>query len=106
MEPTGPHESVSGKLAGRLFVEILRLSVKWTIPKNCLIRPPATEATALRLDVVVLDEVAKATEPLWEQPVLTSGQAIRLVVEVVSTNWQDDYARKIEEYAALGIPEY
>ena len=48
MEPTGPHESVSGKLAGRLFVEILRTSLKWTIPKNCLIRPPATEATALR----------------------------------------------------------
>lgn len=107
MEPTGPHESVSGKLAGRLFVEILRTSLKWTIPKNCLIRPPATEATALRPDVVVLDEAALAAEPLWEkQPVLTSGQAIRLVVEVVSTNWQDDYARKVEEYAALGIPEY
>ena len=106
MEPTGPHESVSGKLAGRLFVEILRLSVKWTIPKNCLIRPPAI-ATALRPDVVVLDEAALAAEPLWEkQPVVTSGQAIRVVVEVVSTNWQDDYARKVEEYAALGIPEY
>jgi len=24
----------------------------------------------------------------------------------VSTNWQDDYARKVEEYALLGIPEY
>jgi Uma2 family endonuclease len=29
-----------------------------------------------------------------------------VVVEVVSTNWQDDYARKIEEYALLSIPEY
>jgi Uma2 family endonuclease len=28
------------------------------------------------------------------------------VVEVVSTNWQDDYARKVEEYALLGISEY
>ena len=60
MEPTGPHESVSGKLAGRLFVEILRLNVKWIIPKICLIRPPATEATALRPDVIVLDEAALA----------------------------------------------
>jgi Uma2 family endonuclease len=25
---------------------------------------------------------------------------------VISTNWQDDYARKVEEYAFLGIPEY
>lgn len=107
MEPTGPHESVAGKLAGRLFVEILRLNLQWTIPKNCLMRPPGTEATALRPDVIVLDEADLAEEPLWEkQPVLTSGQAIRLVAEVVSTNWQDDYARKVEDYALLGIPEY
>ena len=107
MEPTGPHESTSGKLAGRLFTEILRLNWKWTIPKNCLIRPPEAEATALRPDVIVLDEAELAKEPLWEkQPVLTSGKAIRLVAEVVSTNWQDDYARKVEEYALLGISEY
>lgn len=107
MEPTGPHESAAGKLAGRLFVEILRLNLPWTVPKNCLIRPPETEATALRPDVIVLDETALVAEPLWEkQPVLTSGQAIRFVAEIVSTNWQDDYARKVEEYALLGIPEY
>lgn len=107
IEPTGPYESASGKLAGRLFAEILRLNLKWTIPKNCLIRPPETESTALRPDVIVLDEADLAQEPLWEkQPVLTSGKAIRLVAEVVSTNWQDDYARKVEEYALLGIPEY
>jgi Uma2 family endonuclease len=28
------------------------------------------------------------------------------VVEVVSSNWQNDYARKVDEYAILGIPEY
>jgi Uma2 family endonuclease len=28
------------------------------------------------------------------------------VVEVVSTNWETDDARKVEEYAILGIPEY
>jgi Uma2 family endonuclease len=28
------------------------------------------------------------------------------VVEVVSTNWQNDYARKSEDYALLGITEY
>ncbi len=107
MEPTGSHESVAGKLAGRFFVEILRLNLPWTIPKNCLIRPLSTEATALRPDVVVLDDSVLATEPLWEkQPILTSGKAILLVAEVVSTNWQDDYARKVEEYALLGIPEY
>ena len=107
MEPTGPHESVAGKLAGRLFMEILRLNLGWTIPKSCLIQPPAAEATALRPDVIVLDEAKLVAEPLWQrEPILTGGSAIELVVEVVSRNWQDDYARKVEEYALLGIAEY
>jgi Uma2 family endonuclease len=28
------------------------------------------------------------------------------VVEVVSSNWETDYAHKVEEYSLLGIPEY
>ncbi|MGG6264793.1 Uma2 family endonuclease [Leptolyngbya sp. AN03gr2] len=107
MEPTGPHESVCGEVAGRLFAEILRLKLNWTIPKSCLIKPPAAEATALRPDVVILDKSQLEREPLWQrEPILTSGQAIKLVVEVASKNWQDDYARKVEEYALLQIPEY
>jgi len=38
--------------------------------------------------------------------VITLGHSIKLAVEVVSTNWETDYARKVEEYALLGIPEY
>jgi Uma2 family endonuclease len=48
-----------------------------------------------------------SSEPLWEQePIITLGRSIKLVVEVVSTNWETDYARKLEEYALLNIPEY
>ena len=61
----------------------------------------------MRPDVIVLDEAKLAAEPLWQrEPILTGGNAIKLVVEVVSRNWQDDYARKVEEYALLGIAEY
>jgi len=106
MEPTGLQESVAGKIAGRLWGEILRLHLPWTIPKNCLLRPESSQTTSLRPDVIIL-EVSRSTEPLWEkQPILTSSQAIKLVVEVVSINWQDDYARKVEEYSSLGIAEY
>jgi len=45
-------------------------------------------------------------EPLWQQAVITLGTSIKLVVEVVSTNWQNDYTRKVEDYAVLGVPEY
>lgn len=107
MEPTGPHEAVAGKILGHLFAEILRSNINWLIPKNCLIKPPTAEATALRPDVIVLDEAKLNQEPLWQrEPIITNGSTIKLVVEVTSTNWQDDYARKVEEYALLGVPEY
>ena len=107
MEPTGPHEAVAGKIAGQIFVEILRSNLRWLIPKDCLIKPPAAIATALRPDAIVLDEDKLSQEPFWQrEPIICNGSTIKLVVEVVSTNWQDDYARKVEEYALLGIPEY
>ena len=107
MEPTGPHEAVAGKILGHLFTAIAQANLDWLIPKNCLIKPPAAEATALRPDVIVLDEAQLDREPLWKrEPIITKGSTVKLVVEVISTNWQDDYARKVEEYALLGIPEY
>lgn len=57
--------------------------------------------------MVILDERELINEPLWtREPVITLGTTIKLVVEVVSTNWQNDYARKYEDYEALKIPEY
>jgi Uma2 family endonuclease len=107
MEPTGPHEEVSGNIAGRIYAEILRSNCNCLIPKTCLIKPPAAEATALRPDVIVLDKIKLNQEPLWQkEPIICIGNTIKLVAEVVSSNWQDDYARKVEEYAFLGIPEY
>ncbi|MEH2162745.1 MAG: Uma2 family endonuclease [Nostoc sp.] len=107
MEPTGPHEAVAGSIAGRIYVEILSYKFNWLIPKTCLIKPPAAEATALRPDVIVLDKAELRKEPLWQkEPIICNRSTIKLVAEVVSTNWQDDYARKVEEYAFLNIPEY
>ena len=107
MEPTGPHEAVGGKLAARINIEIANAQLPWFIPRTCLIRPFGDIATARRPDVVVLDETMLASEPRWaREPVITLGRSIKLVVEVVSTNWETDYARKLEEYALLGIPEY
>jgi Uma2 family endonuclease len=107
MEPTGPHETVSGKLATQIGIAITTEKLPWFIPRTCLIRPFTDVATARRPDIVVLDETALSSEPLWErEPVITLGRSIKLVVEVVSTNWETDYARKVEEYALLGIPEY
>ncbi len=66
MEPTGPHETVAGKILGRLAVEIFRTNLSWILPKTCLIKPPAAEATALRPDAIVLDEAKLSQELLWQ----------------------------------------
>ncbi|PSB16645.1 hypothetical protein C7B76_11240 [filamentous cyanobacterium CCP2] len=105
MEPTGLHEQVIGFIARKLNVEIDRLDLPYIIPHRCLIR--LSDTTAFRPDFIVLDQTQLTQEPLWQyQPVITSSVAIKLIAEVVSTNWQNDYARKVEDYALLGVPEY
>ena len=106
MEPTGAHQQVTAIISRKLNVEIDRLDLNYFIPHRCLIKLLGTE-TAFRPDAIVLDQAQIANEPLWhKEPVITLGKSIKLVVEVVSSNWQNDYARKLEDYALLGIPEY
>ncbi|MGF1514204.1 MAG: Uma2 family endonuclease [Elainellaceae cyanobacterium] len=106
-EPTGPHEAVSGKISSKLSIQLEQRGHPWIIPRTCIIRPFSDAATARRPDVIILDETALVSEPLWErEPVITLGASIKLIVEVVSTNWETDYARKVDEYALLGVPEY
>jgi len=106
LEPTGSHEQVAALLSRKVNVAIDRLALPYFIPHRCLIQTFSI-GTALRPDVVVLDESKLEKEPLWRQePVITLGETVQLVAEVVSSNWQNDYARKFEEYEALGVPEY
>ena len=63
--------------------------------------------TAFRPDVAVIDRNQLTKEMYWsEQSILTLGSSIKFVAEVVTGNWQNDYSRKVEDYAVLGIPEY
>ena len=44
---------------------------------------------------------------MWnKRSLVTKGETVKLAVEVVSTNWQDDYLMKAGEYEKLGIAEY
>jgi Uma2 family endonuclease len=73
------------------------------IPHRCLIKLLAG-GTGFRPDVIVLDRDALSKEPLWSsQPVVTLGSTIKFVAEVVSSNWQNDYARKFKDYALLSL---
>jgi Uma2 family endonuclease len=107
LEPTGRHEQVAGFITKKACVQIDLADLPWVILQRPLFRPPNTSMTAFRPDVAVLDEVALEAEPLWpEQSILTNSQSIKFIAEVVSSNWQNDYSRKLEDYETLGIPEY
>ncbi|MFP4008684.1 MAG: Uma2 family endonuclease [Spirulinaceae cyanobacterium] len=105
LEPTGLHEQVIGFITRKFHVEIDRLNLPYFIPHSCLIQ--ISDNTAFRPDIIILDQTQLIHELLWQQQaIIISRLAIKLIVEVVSTNWQNDYARKSEDYALLGVPEY
>jgi Uma2 family endonuclease len=107
LEPTGPHEQVASFITKQASFQIVMNQLPWGILQRPLFRPSEIIATAFRPDVVVIDEDALMDEPLWsEQSILTRSQSIKFVAEVVSSNWQNDYARKFEDYEALNIAEY
>ncbi|MEH2082645.1 MAG: Uma2 family endonuclease [Nostoc sp.] len=105
-KPTGKHSEIAGFINGSLFIEITRLSIPCFIPKECVIKSVNTDS-GYEPDVIVLDRQAVMDEPRWKkESIITRGSSVKLVVEVVSTNWSDDYALKLEDYESLGIPEY
>lgn len=107
MEPTGLQVEVAAFITTTICVQIDGAGLPWFVLQRGLLRPSGTGMTAFRPDVAVVDQDELPKEPLWyDQSILTLGTSIKFVTEVVSSNWQNDYARKLEDYAALGIPEY
>ncbi|NEP15841.1 MAG: hypothetical protein F6J97_02935 [Leptolyngbya sp. SIO4C1] len=67
---------------------------------GCSIEPlkPQLPDSGYRPDVAVLDKTQLAQEPFWASAsTVQFGRTVPLVVEVVSTNWRDDYAHKLVE---------
>ena len=107
MQPTGTHEQVAGFLAGELFLEVRRLGLPYVIPRQSIVKPVDTDKSGYNPDVIVLNQLALGDEPLWrKRSTITQGASVKVVIEVVSTNWRDDYGHKFIDYEALEIPEY
>ncbi|MGJ5630297.1 Uma2 family endonuclease [Nostoc sp. CALU 1950] len=105
-QPAGDHEDVVGFVARKLIVEFDRLNLPYTIPKTALVKPTNSES-AYSPDVLLLNRPNLVNEPLWKKESTVSlAASIPLVVEVVSTNWDDDYYTKQGKYEGIGIPEY
>jgi Uma2 family endonuclease len=104
-KPRGEHSEIAGMLAFKLMTQIELLSLPYFIPKECIIK--VEEDTGYEPDVIVLNRDGLIHEPFWKRAsTVTLALSIPLVIEVVSTNWRDDYLLKLGDYEALGIPEY
>ncbi|AFZ58271.1 protein of unknown function DUF820 [Anabaena cylindrica PCC 7122] len=105
-KPKGKHSKLAGFISGKLFVEIQRSQLPFFIPRECIIKSRDGKS-GYEPDVIVLDEAAIVNEPRWEaESIITQGNSVKLIIEVVSTNWRDDYFKKLGEYEELEIPEY
>jgi Uma2 family endonuclease len=105
-QPTGEHENIVGFLTLEISVEIKRLHLPYILPKTALVKPPEQES-GYSPDILVVNRSNLVNEPLWKKrSTVTQGASIPLVIEVISTNWRDDYFTKLGQYEAVSIPEY
>ncbi|MEH2444573.1 MAG: Uma2 family endonuclease [Nostoc sp.] len=112
-QPVGEHEEVKGFLGIEIPVEIKRLGLPYFMPNQVIVRPAEKDSGYIP-DVLVLNRANLVNEKLWKKESIVSlGASIPLAIEVVSTNWRDDYYLKYAEYVRvasrreeMGILEY
>jgi Uma2 family endonuclease len=105
-QPVGKHEEVTGFLTVKIAVEIKCLGLPYGIPNQVIVRPPEKDSGYFP-DLLVLNRANLVNEALWQkQSILSLGESIPLAIEVVSTNWRDDYYLKYADYEEMGITEY
>ncbi|MGB7709251.1 MAG: Uma2 family endonuclease [Microcoleus sp.] len=105
MNATRNHDDVADFTSDSFKDEIKRLNLNYVVRLTTAIRT-VTKAgieQGRRPDVSVIDR------DLWRSnrsAYAALREPIQLAVEVTSTNWDDDYIDKLDEYRRLGIPEY
>ncbi|MBU7581958.1 MAG: Uma2 family endonuclease [Nostoc sp. TH1S01] len=105
-QPVGDHEEIKGFIAKKVTVEFSQLDLPFLIPNQAMVRPLEKDSGYFP-DVLVINQANLANEPLWKKSsTISLGESIPLVVEVVSTNWRDDYYIKYADYEEMGIAEY
>ena len=102
---TRQHEDVADFIAKRFDQEVDRAGLNYKVSGR-IVLATETEAGGEQgrfPDVSVVDlEQWRANRRAYS----ALREPIQLVVEVVSTNWEDDYIDKLDEYCRLGILEY
>jgi Uma2 family endonuclease len=106
MQPRGKHEEIIGFLATEFALQFRLLKLPYLIPKQVLVKVLGRE-TCYSPDILILNQNNLSNEPLWEKySTVQTSNSIPLTVEVVSSNWRDDYLSKVRDYEEIGVNEY
>ncbi len=107
-KPKGQHSIVTGFLIEELILTIIEMGKRgrWTIPRESIVKS-SNGKSGYEPDIIVIDRDAIAAESRWtNESIIETSESVKLIVEVVSTNWRDDYFKKRADYEELGIAEY
>lgn len=105
LRSTRNHDDVANFIAESFKEKIKNLNLNYVIKNTVILKTITTNGVeqGRKPDVSVIDiniwRAERSSYSALEQP-------IQLAVEVTSTNWEDDYIDKLDEYQRLGIPEY
>ena len=106
-DPTADHEDVADVICDLLKAHCLAQKLPYIAKRSKLVAVGShdSKVTARRADIVLFDRA------VWDGMKGLSSSAMAytpppLVIEVVSTNWRDDYLTKLAEYESIGVQEY
>jgi Uma2 family endonuclease len=104
-KPRGTHSEVAGAVAKKLNYAIDLARFPYFIPRECIVK--CSDDSGYEPDGIILDRSAMSNEPMWaSSSAIEHGSSVKIIIEVVSGNWQDDYELKMAAYESLGITEY
>ena len=102
---TRQHDNIAEFIADAFKAEVRRLSLNYRVSGRVMIRTLSSEG----LEQGRVPDVSVVDRALWDANLsayTAFTEPLQVAVEVVSTNWEDDYIDKLDEYQRLGIPEF
>lgn len=102
---TRQHDNIAEFISDSFKDEVKRLKLNYRVSGRIIVSTRTQEGKeqGRHPDVSVVDRT------IWDSNLAAYSalrEPLQLAVEVVSTNWEDDYIDKLDEYQRLGISEY
>lgn len=102
---TRKHDNVAEFLGDSFKAEVRQFNLNYRVSGRIVIKTvtPEGREQGRQPDVSVVDRT------IWDANLSAYSalhEPLQLAVEVISTNWEDDYIDKLDEYQRLGICEY